>query len=297
MADIFQPVAGKAFILRVMDPSSGASQYVQTCAASVPAFGAAQPFVDVDPTTPIWTSAFQTAQGLSSQGGQKVTFGGFKGFGEGAIVNPVAVVRWQIQPETLLGATYTSLNPAAGVVNDPNQFDLTRTYLDVTGAPVGTPEVVAEYAIDLKFGFSVDNEAPLNVAPPDPNGAGPFGLAPNLLTFDFDDNTSGGGGNATWAQDVSLLATSPPGPERIRSVRVRIATRSAVPDRTTQLEPVPPQFVINPTTGYLFTYCTDTAKNCAAPATTPVGGVKPVWARVRSLVTQVTLQNQGRAFY
>jgi prepilin-type N-terminal cleavage/methylation domain-containing protein len=306
MADIFQPVAGSAFILRVMDPASGASQYVQTCAAGAPAYNGGQPFVDVDPVTPIWTSAFQTSQGLSSQGGQKVTFGGFKGFGEGTIVNPVSVVRWSIQPESAVGASYAALNPTAAqgltaqqqaVVNDPNQFDLTRQFLDVNGLPVGVPEVVAEYAIDLKFGFTVDNEQPLNVAPPDPNGAGPFGLTPNLLTFDFDDNTTGGGGNATWGKDISTLTTSPPGPQRIRSVRVRIATRSSVPDRTVKLEPVSPEFVITPPTGYLFTYCMDLAKNCVAPTGTVVGNVKPVWARVRSLVTQVTLQNQGRAFY
>lgn len=304
MTDIFQPVTGKAFILRVMDPSSGASQYVQTCAASTPLFNSGQPFVDIDPTTPIWTAAFQTSQGLSSQGGQKVTFGGFKGFGEGAIVNPISVVRWSIQPESALGATYNALNPTIAAnanINDPNQFDLTRQFLDATGTPVGTAEVVAEYAVDLKFGFTVDNELPLNVPPPDPNGLGPFGLTPNLVTFDFDDNSTGGGGNKTWGQDITGLTSAPPGPERIRSVRVRIATRSSVADRQTDLPAAgmaPPGYTINPATGYLFRYCTDLVKKCVPPtAGTPVGTVQPVWARVRTLVTQVTLQNQGRAFY
>ena len=78
-----------------------------------------------------------------------------------------------------------------------------------------TLEIVAEYAVDLEFAFSVDT--------------GANNLQPNILTFAFDDHVN----NPLWATNI---VTSPPaagiGPQQIRSVRVRLATRTAEPDRT-----------------------------------------------------------------
>jgi hypothetical protein len=161
--------------------------------------------------------------------------------------------------------------PMTPTVVDPTKYDLVRSYVDaVTGNLVpGTTEVVAEYAVDLEFAFSVD--------------AGFTNLQPLIQTFPFDSTL-----NAPWAPDI--VKTAPPvanqGSQRIRSVRVRLVTRAAEPDRTLNV-PVP-----NATPPFTYRYCVLT------------GGCDPVntagilqYARARTVTAEVALTNQSRNFY
>ena len=255
----FQPIAGITsgdsgttdngqFIVRVGD-DTGHFQYVATCKVPSAGWGSTipQPYIDIDPNTPIMTAA------------QLGTNGGISGTGAGRItVNPVQIVRWQLG-----GAV---VNPTA----DPTKYDLTRQYIDVNGVAAGPAELVAEYAIDLKFAFSVDPSTDIT------------GGAASQTVYAFDDAT-----NATWAADVSdpVGKVQNPGPQRIRSVRVRLASRAAMADRSQPLDAG---------ANYTFRYCVATAADGGSTACTP-GSTG--WARARTIVTEVALTNQARMFY
>jgi hypothetical protein len=96
---------------------------------------------------------------------------------------------------------------------DQSRTELVREELDVTGAVIaGTTEIVAEHAVDLKFGLTTATIATLGAAP-----VALVGLAPgaaNIPQFAGDPTTQGAN------------------PQRIRAVRVRLSVRSAVPDRS-----------------------------------------------------------------
>ncbi len=271
LRNLFQPVPGSMatqFLVRIVD-DTGRSQFVATCpVASTAGFDPSTglPYVDIDAiNTPILTSQ------------QTGTLGGISGYASGrAWVNAVQIVRWEITSsanEAQSTAQYANALdnlPTGGV--DPNKYDLIRSYIDITtGQPIAqTTELVAEYAVDLDFAFSVDNTL--------------LGAAqPSLVTFAFEDNAD----NDLWAQDVSTQA--PPlttGPQRIRSVRARVATRSALGDRV--------RTVAVPNYGnenYLYRYCINTTPSCD----TVDGTLR--WARVRTVTTEVSLPNQSRSFY
>jgi prepilin-type N-terminal cleavage/methylation domain-containing protein len=271
LRNVFQPVpAGMStqFVVRVVD-DTGRSQFVLTCPEATAAGfdpSTGLPYVDVDAVnTPILTAQ------------QTGTLGGISGYASGrAWVNPVHVVRWEITTAALEAqnqAQYANAMgnlPSGGV--DPNKYDLVRSYVDMaTGQTIpATTELVAEYAVDLDFAFSVDNSL---------LGAG----LPNVVTFAFEDDIN----NDTWAQDVSLQA--PPfttGPQRIRSVRARVATRSAIGDRTVN---VPVNNYGNQQ--YLYRYCINTTPSCNAAD----GTLR--WARARTITTEVALPNQARNFF
>lgn len=257
--NLFQPVPAALktqFIVRVID-DAGKTQYVATCAeANAAGFDASvppQPYVDIDATTPI-----QTAQGTG-------TVSSITGFTGVRWVNPVQIVRWEITNAD--PAQYAVLNGQALAPGtaDPNKYDLIRSYVDAKGVIVPeTTELVAEYAVDLSFAFSVDN--------------GLTSANPNVVSFAFDDAT-----NQTWANDVSTVAANP-GPQRIRSVRARIVTRTAQPDRTINV-PLATQF-----TGqeFMYRYC------LATPCGTVDGTLR--WARARTVTTEISLPNQSRNF-
>src|SRR5262249_29430248 len=158
-------------------------------------------------------------------------------------------VRWKIAPTV---APYTAELKSTSPT-DAQKFDLYRVYLDSTNNEVGTPELVAEYAVDLKVAFTVDNTATSGAVCLAPtSNCPPYTPTRTQLSLSFGDPV-----NATaWAPDTSAGNVRNPGPQRIRSVRVRVATRTALPDRTLLLSP--PTYT---PTGYLYRYCT---KNVAA---------------------------------
>jgi len=260
---IFQPAAGRQFMVRVVDVT-GRQQFVMTCAAQAAGFVGPSPYVDIDPSTPVLTP-----QQTQTQGGLSALSGGF--------VNPVQLVRWEIDSATIesqnLPQYATALDNqslAYGTV-DPNKYDLVRMYMDAADKPVWeTAEVVAEYAVDLDFAFSVDQGT---------------SLQPKIVSFPFDDAN-----DALWAPDVSQQVAAPyvPGPQRIREVRVRVATRTQLPDRTANV-PVP-LFGGTPSQ-YLFRYCVDTNPSCTTNDGTPR------WSRVHSVTAEVSLPNQARFFW
>jgi hypothetical protein len=251
----FQPVSGSAFLARIAD-NTGHYQYLPMCigaAAGVTGSGmAATAWVDLDTSTISLLTAATTK-----------TNGGSSGLGIGSlIVNPIQTVRWALRP---INTTLTGDAPYAELVSTlGDKYELFRTYVDATGTVTQQPELVAEYAVDLKLAFSADLGLSSN-------------LARSLTVYGFSDV-----GNQTLADDVTvdLLAT----PQRIRSVHFRLSTRSSVSDRS-ETYSVP---AANAQQGlYPTRYCVLTA--CTAGQ---VG-----WARVRSVTTEVATPNLAKFFY
>jgi hypothetical protein len=123
----------------------------------------------------------------------------------GCVINVVNFIQYDVR--RLQGTGYDPLydNTAAF---DGTRVELVRTELNpatdlATGAPLaGTaPELVAQYAVDLKFGLIVD-------------GRNAAGDPPVLSAIPLD---------------TAAVATAPPG--RIRSVRVRLSVRTRDADR------------------------------------------------------------------
>ncbi len=255
----FQPVAGAQFLVRVSD-NTGHYQYVPTCggkAAGVSGSGlAASAWVDLDGSSVTVLTAEQTK-----------TVGGSSGLGVGTLrVNPVQTVRWEIRPIDTTKAgdgLYAALTE--GDAGSSSKYELFRTYVDATGAVVPQPELVAEYAVDLKFAFSADLTA--------------TGLQQRQLTvYGFSD-----AGNATVAGNVTNVSGTQ-APQRLRSVRFRLATRSSTADRAEALD-------IPAANGQLTAF---PARYCVLTACT-AGQVG--WARVRAVTTEVSLPNLASYFY
>ncbi len=257
---MFQPVAGSQFIVRVAD-NTGHYQYVPTCAgqaAGISGTGlAATAWVDLDTSNGI--------QVLNAQQTQLV--GGASGLGVGTLrVNPVQTVRWELRPidTTKAGDTvYSAL--AGGDAGTGDKYELFRTYVDAAGVTTTQAELVAEYAIDLKFAFSADLTLP--------------GTQPHTLTvYGLSDPN-----NKIVADDVTNLAGME-APQRLRSVRFRLATRSSTPDRAEAVDI--PQANIQQGV-YPARYCV------LSSCTTGQNG----WARVRAVTSEVALPNLASYFY
>jgi hypothetical protein len=145
----------------------------------------------------------------------------------GGFVNAIHLVRWDIR--VVNPATYpqyagmfqkgsiTDVNTAAKHVGEveAERTELVRVELDTAGAEDATTlEVVAEYAVDLKFGITV---------------ATPAIPIPALSRYPLGDPlvystaaTPGGGGT----------------PQHIRAVQVRLSTRASRRDRDEDILPV-----------------------------------------------------------
>jgi hypothetical protein len=287
------PAAATRYMVRIGDNSNPTLyQYAALCAtspvylntAAVPPIAA----INIDPTTPVGDVA-------NSSGRCKLARWDAGSHGGLLRIAPVQVVHWDIIPATSVSLiNYGLLN--FGPQADPNNFVLTRQFVDITGIlDPATLEVVAEYVVDMKFAFSVDPTADGLYSPP---GAYPSTITSPLVHYMFDDTT-----NQTWAPDVSMTPVSggaPQGPQRIRSVRARLATRTALPDRTQSIAgppsivvPPPPNETSAPPQSYLLRYCLGNASAGwgACPANTLT------WTRVRTDITEVALPNQRHFFY
>ncbi|MDB4939004.1 MAG: hypothetical protein JWP87_5976 [Labilithrix sp.] len=236
------------FLARVVDPR-GCSHFVVISAIAADTAGATFTFKSAsDGKSPVLKpTEDQSTCGASEQ--EEVT------------INPIHTVRWYI------GQTSTPLAADPNVDAAGNKFDLYREIRDADGAvvtPLGGPQVVAEYAVDLKFGISVDDAA--SVPPP-----------ANHRIFDMDTNSAT---VQTWTKDASGTLPGGPGPQRVRSVRFRIATRAAIADRQDPLPtvlPTPPQ--------YISRYCVENTSPCKK------------FARVRTIMSEVALINQAGMTY
>jgi len=288
LSNIFAPVAtggtNNQFMVRLLD-NQGCTQYLATCPAMANPAGITngQPFVWIDSVnTPI----------LTAQSGQQTTCT-LSGYAAGtAWVNPVQIVRWEIMSTTDeqtrapqfvngLGSILQGNNGLGNANVDPLKYDLVRSFVDAgsLGPIASSAEVVAEYAVDLNFAFTVDTTN--------------YGVSPNptLVSYSFDD---GGLSAQNWAMDVSTLnppPASPPtltGPQRIRSVRTRLVTRSSVADRTSYVPPVMGQ--LSSTQAFMYRYCLNPA-GCAL-----TGNVEQ-WARTRTATVETALFNNATWTY
>jgi type II secretory pathway pseudopilin PulG len=252
----FIPVAGERFALRLQD-AQGRVQYLETCDVGITPGTPPQVYVDV-------TGTIQILNTGTGAGSGKKTAGGESGFFSGSQINPVLTVRYKISPPH---PAYVDLNPGGGDAGVDSRFDLYRYYINTAGAEVGTPDLIAEYAVDLKFGLSVDNTASAAPNPPP--------LDRTQISYPFDD----GANNAKYGGPTNN-AVNALGPQRIRSVRIRLATRTAVADRQSLVSPAftPPDYA------NLLRYCT---------TPTVCGG----YARVRTVITEVNLNNIARGTY
>jgi prepilin-type N-terminal cleavage/methylation domain-containing protein len=184
---------------------------------------------------------------------------GCEGFCTGAVVSPVARMRYDLRnvdPVTYpqyAGLYATAAHGAQAYHKgplEPERTDLVRVELDQSGNEVaGTLEVIAEYAVDLKFG--IVREIPRNP---------PLGY-PVLERLAMGDPA------------ITAIAGPLPAsePELVRAVSVRLSTRAHKRDRDEQ--------TVTAFDGGLYRF------NLGANAG---------FARMRTLIADVQLPNQSR---
>lgn len=191
---------------------------------------------------------------------------GLKGFETGALVNVINIVEYSLLDLTNAAAfpeyapifddgstdpdlASTSTYDWAG---DPKtRLELARRELNTTGTVIpNTTELIAELAVDLAFGITVRTDT--------------VGNDQQTLSF-FPENNAG---VATWAGNVATNNATDP--QRLRTVRARLAVRSREPDRKSAL----------PGGLYRFEVTGDPNVN------------KQKWARVRTLQADIALHNQ-----
>jgi len=142
---------------------------------------------------------------------------GLEGFGDGGTqVSVVNFIRYEIRNLKALDLPpYRPLYATGATApGDATRYELVRVELDNRGNEMaGTLEIVAEYAVDLRFGLTV---------------ATTVGTDPSLTEYPI--------GNATvynYTGDVGAAGgATAPGPERIRAVRARLTVRSRDGDRS-----------------------------------------------------------------
>jgi len=279
------------FALRLTD-ASGRYQYVLGCpgSAAVSYNGAVTP-----PVATIYISANSTILSTVQTGG----LGGVSGLGVGWVVaSPVEVVHWDVQTiDQLLtgqapagtapvGQTYAYNVTGSGSATtyDHDEFVLTRSYLDFStcsatscAADTTTTEVIAEYAVDLKFGITVDTGTPCAAIPC--AIAAPSYTTNPFTYYPIDGPTSLSTLGTTTA--VTWPGTAGAGPQRIRDMQFRVATRSPFGDRPGTLPGVGT---------YKYRYQLTPGNALHANAAYP-------FARVRELASEVTLPNQARFYW
>lgn len=142
---------------------------------------------------------------------------GYSGLGVGVLVNSLSRVQYRLeslQSDETYGKLVAPVNNE--VTGDDGRLELVRTELDSTGAPIAsTRELVAEYAVDLKFGLTTAS-----------TGSEP---AVTRRPIPMDDT------GYAFVGDVGA-AGSAATPERVRAVQVRLSTRARAPDRQANLD-------------------------------------------------------------
>jgi hypothetical protein len=184
---------------------------------------------------------------------------GVEGLGVGMQANVVNWIRYEIRdvqknPPVAYKALYAASATAPG---DQTRRELVRVELDYDGKEMADSlELVAEYAVDLKFGLTVVSgfKTTANVDP----AVTQFPIGdPRNYEYTYEPSSS---------SPVNDKA-----PHRVRSVRARLAVRSREADRNANVQPpstAPP--------GTLFRYGI---------------GVDAGYARVRTLVADISLPN------
>jgi hypothetical protein len=270
LAGIFKP--GRA--LRIVDQSGRHEYGIISSFTS----NSGQPFITLAP------APAPVAKGPS-------TTCGFSGFCVGCLVNPVARVQYDIRsfqtavlPPAYQGyAGLVAAGPSAAVTGDNLRTELVREEfaLDTGAASPGTMEIVAEYAVDLKFGLEIVG----TVGGPAP-GANPGVGGMTRLPITSPDNTT----IYTVAADPTLPNSQP---ERIRTVQVRLSTRTRAPDRESDVQ-------YNPTNNLCQPLLTTANTQCGGPdgrrlrfnVSPSAAFPRTRFARVRTQYADVSLPNQ-----
>lgn len=145
---------------------------------------------------------------------------GFRGLSSTVQANPVNIVRYELRnmndPGTYPG--FANLFSGARPVTDTGRMDLVRYELLPDGTTEANHEIVAEYAVDLKFGISVSSV-----------------INPPVITYYPEDNEN----IVNFASNplVSPANTAGRGPHLIRGVHARLAVRAVEPDRQAGITP------------------------------------------------------------
>jgi prepilin-type N-terminal cleavage/methylation domain-containing protein len=255
----FIPVSGKVFHARVMDPR-GCYHFVEVCDAGMDGSGNA--WVDIKNDS---SSRTILKPGDPASGGDTGTANCGGQFMEEFSISPLQRVDWFIGKNPNPGDTRLDPDPQIEPANQ--KYNLYRQFVDDSGTVVGSPELVAEYAIDLKFGLVLQD---LN----------------NVVTvYDIDDPLPAEIATAT--KDASGTAADTLGPQSVKAVRFRVTVRAPLPEESAgQVSPVTLGSVL-PT--YPLQYCIDpTAGNMADCK---------LRTRTRMIISEVALINQARMFY
>ncbi|WP_437940229.1 PilW family protein [Sorangium sp. So ce341] len=153
---------------------------------------------------------------LSGLGRCGVTPGGATG--DAGWVNVVNRVRYNIRSLVGKETPYAPLVApiAATQTGDDGRTELVRVELDDENNEIPeTLELIAEYAVDLKFGISAAEESA------DPTVTDPFITRYPIMATD----------NAAVYNIAASNDQSSAAPQRVRSVQVRLSTRTRAPDR------------------------------------------------------------------
>lgn len=249
LASIFNP-DGVQRLLRIVD-KKGSHHYGIIGSVGLAALnGQTAPFVQLTNAVTLVEETGATTCGL-------------QGLNVGATVNVVNFIRYGLERlDDEPNATYNPIyaDEVAGTYEE-TRAELAREELDVTGNPIaGTKELVAEYAVDLKFG----------VTALDPTGNG------SLMRVNAGaDNDA----LLQWAGDPTTGVAAVPnrGPHLIRTVHARLAVRSREGDRDANIDGdaagIPAGI-----------YRVGLGENGGAP-----------FARVRTLQADIALRNHARA--
>lgn len=183
------------------------------------------------------------------------------GCGGGVIASVVYRAKYDIR--SLQGgstpyATMVASPPGVGVTTGDNgRTELVRVELDSGGAEVAaSTELVAEYAVDMRFGITVASK----VSQLDYN--------PTTTTYKIADPAI-----ANFVDDIGTNGAATP--QLVRAVQVRLATRTRAPDRDTDVIP------------------SSDKSNDGRILRFLVPGANPQYARVRTGYANVSLPNQG----
>ena len=199
----------------------------------------------------------------------------FGGSNSGFLVNAVSRVRYDIrslQGHPRYGALVAPISPE--VTGDNGRTELVRVELDAYDAEMpDTLELVAEYAVDLKFGIST---ASLVGNP----SVDPQVQRYPVQTPEFNEVYS-------FAADV---ADNNGTPQRIRSVQVRLSTRTRAPDRDANLT-----YPAGVETRRLRFLIPGVVPGVNALSDVVPPGAPAVFARMRTLQAEVALPNHERA--
>lgn len=149
---------------------------------------------------------------------------GIRGIGRDLNINPVNIIRYRLR-NLAADPDFASLYTGAAGATDSTRLDLVREELEAGGSVEadtsvidGSTEVVAEYAVDLKFGLTVQSSP-----------------ATGALTYLGENDPS----IPRYAgSSLDGPATAPnSGPHWIRGIHARLAVRNRDPDRAAPVIP------------------------------------------------------------